>query len=75
MPSHNIRLIYPQSQLDEPIVNHLLRRYDFTINILRASISEDQGWMDIQVSGKAAEIEDAISWLKDRGLEVLRLSI
>ena len=74
MISQSIRLVFPPSLHDEPIVNRLMRRYSFTVNILRANVAADQGWIDIQISGKAPEIEDAISWLQEQGVEVVLLT-
>jgi len=74
MPSQTIRLVFPPRLQDEPIINRLLRQYAFTINILRANVSEDKGWMDIQVSGKSGEIESATTWLREQGIEVVLLS-
>jgi DNA-binding MurR/RpiR family transcriptional regulator len=51
-----------------------MRRYTFTVNILRANVTLDQGWIDIQISGKAPEIEDALSWLREQGVEVVLLT-
>ncbi len=74
MASQAFRLIYPQHLANEPVINHLLRQYTFTVNILRANITPEECWMDIHITGKAAEIEDAATWLKDQGIEVLPLS-
>jgi len=70
MISQSIRLVFPPSLQDEPIINRLMRRYTFTVNILRANVTADQGWIDIQISGKAKEIEESISWLRDQGVEI-----
>ena len=71
MPSQAFRLIYPKKMVSEPVINNLLRQYNFTLNIIRASITEEEGWMDIQMVGKALEIEDAVTWLKGQGIDVL----
>ncbi len=73
MPNQSVRLIFPPSLHDEPIINRLLRRYSYTVNILRANVTEEQGWMDIQISGKAADIEESFSWLREQGVEVVLL--
>jgi len=74
MSSQTLRLIYPRHLVDEPIINNLLRGYNFTLNILYANISPDSGWIDVQLTGKAAELEEAITWLENKGVEVLLLS-
>lgn len=74
MLSQSIRLIFPSSLQDEPIINRLMKRYGFTVNILRANVTDEQGWIDIHVSGKAPEIEESISWLREQGVEVVLLT-
>jgi ABC-type methionine transport system ATPase subunit len=70
MAEQIIRLIYPAHLLDVPVINQLIRRYDLTVNILRAQVSPQEGWVNIQLTGKISAIEDAIAWLSDRGIEV-----
>ena len=69
-----VRLIYPPQLLDVPIINQLIRRYDLTINILRAQVTPNEGWVDVQLAGNAAAIEEAIAWLGGQGIEVQRLA-
>jgi ABC-type methionine transport system ATPase subunit len=73
MSSQSVRLVFPPNLQDEPIINRLLRQYSFTVNILRANVTAEQGWMDIQISGKTAEIESSFLWLRDQGIEVILL--
>ena len=74
MVSQSVRLIFPPSLQDEPIINRLLRNYPFTVNILRASVTAEQGWMDIKVSGNSLEIEESFTWLREQGVEVVLLT-
>ena len=74
MPSQSVRLVFPPDLHDEPIINRLLRRYTFTVNILRANVTPEEGWMDIQVTGKSSEIEESFSWLRQQGVEVVLLT-
>ena len=74
MSSQTLRLIYPRHLVDEPVFNNLLRQYDFTVNIIQASITPESGWINIKIIGKTTEIENAVTWLKDQGVEVLSLS-
>ena len=73
MPSQSVRLVFPPSLHDEPIVNRMLRRYSFTVNILRANVTAEEGWMDIRVTGSTTEVEESFSWLRQQGVEVVLL--
>ena len=74
MQEQVIRLIYPPQLLDVPIINQLIRRYELTVNILRAQVNPTEGWVDIQLSGTSAAIENAIDWLSSQGIEIQHLA-
>ena len=75
MTEQVIRLLYPPSIRNLPIINKLIRQYtDLTINILRAQVNSAESWLELQVVGKAALIENAINWLREQGVEVQTLS-
>ncbi len=70
MSDQVVRLIYPPALLSVPIINQLIRRYDITVNILRAQIGGEERWIEVQLAGNAAVIEESINWLKGIGIEV-----
>ena len=74
MPSQTIRLIYPPNLLDVPIINQLIRRFDLTINIIRAEVTPREGWVDLQLTGSTSTIESAITWLSSQGVDVQSLA-
>lgn len=74
MLSQSVRLNFPSTLHDEPIINHLMRRYSFTVNILRANVTPDQGWIEIQVTGEEQDVNEAFSWLREQGVEIVLLT-
>jgi ABC-type methionine transport system ATPase subunit len=74
MPDQVIRLIYPSHLLDVPIINQLIRRFDLTFNIMRAEVTPQEGWVDLQLSGSTGAIESAITWLSGQGIDIQRLT-
>lgn len=74
MATKTFHLMYPKHLEDEPVINQLLRKYTFTVNILRASIKEKEAWLDIKIIGKADEIESARTWLKALGIDIQPIS-
>lgn len=65
-----VRLTYPSNLLRVPIINQLVRDFDITVNILRAQIDTQNGWIEIELSGSIHVIEEAIQWLKQQGIKV-----
>ncbi|HEY58960.1 MAG TPA: hypothetical protein G4O04_10605, partial [Anaerolineae bacterium] len=56
--------------LDVPVVSQLIRRFNITLNIHRAEIGLESGWIEARLSGDQAEIDAALAWLKERGLQI-----
>jgi ABC-type methionine transport system ATPase subunit len=70
MTDQVVRLTYPVSLLSVPVINQLIRRYDLTVNILRAQIGGEDRWLEVQLAGNPAIIQEAIDWLISQGIEV-----
>jgi len=68
--TRTLRLIYPPALVREPILHRLIRKFDLTVNILGAQLGIDEGWLELQAAGSAAELERAITWLTAEGLQV-----
>lgn len=75
MTEQVVRLIYPPTKRKILLINSLIRKYqDLTVNILRTKVNTIEGWLEIQMVGKAPVIENAINWLRKQGVEVQTLS-
>ncbi len=74
MDAQIIRLVYPSHLLDVPIINQIIRRYDLTVNILQAQVTSREGWVELQLTGASSAIEEAVTWLIERGIEVQRIN-
>jgi ABC-type methionine transport system ATPase subunit len=73
MTTRTMRLTYPPSLLRSPIINQLIRRFDIAINIISAHITLEKGWLEIEVAGSIENIDDAASWLRAEGIEVMQV--
>lgn len=71
MTDQVLKLIYPPSLLSVPVINQLIRRFDLTVNILRAQIGGEDRWMEVQLAGHPMVINDAIEWLKSQKIEIV----
>jgi ferredoxin len=75
MTAKKIVLTFPKEKIDKPIVFKLIKEYDLSFNILKASITPDQeGHLVLELSGEGAEINNGIKYLKDQGVSVEPLS-
>ena len=61
---------FPQKLTKEPIIYTLSHQFKIVPNIRRADISEDKGWMMLELEGQEEEIERGIGWVIDKGVRV-----
>ncbi|MFC2033056.1 NIL domain-containing protein [Chloroflexota bacterium] len=54
----------------EPIIYTLSQQFNVVTNILRADISENSGWIVIELDGTNKDIEQCIDWVIGRGIRV-----
>lgn len=65
-----VRLVYPPDLLRAPVLNQLIQRFNLTVNILRAQVGAEAGWIELQISGEDDVVDDALNWLRERGIYV-----
>ena len=61
---------FPQEHIQEPIIYNLSHEFRIVTNIIRADISEEKGWIILELEGDSKEIEQAINWVTARGVRV-----
>ncbi len=70
MNSMKLKLIYPEEKIKEPILSRMCKTFDVDINIRKANVQENIGWLELELMGDEEEIEKAIDWLVKQGIEV-----
>ena len=68
-----VKLTFPEELIKEPILGRLVRAFDVLPNIRRANVEEHMGWIICELDGEHAEVERAIAWLAEEGIQVDRL--
>ncbi|MGH7778315.1 MAG: NIL domain-containing protein [Candidatus Binataceae bacterium] len=63
-------LSYPRTLIKEPILYHLVKKFDLIFNIRGASVSEEMGLVALEFEGTRDQIERAIVWLRSSGVAV-----
>ncbi|MHB8572207.1 MAG: NIL domain-containing protein [Candidatus Dormibacteria bacterium] len=64
------KLVFGRSLVTEPVIYELGRDFQLVTNIRRADVTADEGWVVLEVSGEAVEIDRAVSHLVGRGVMV-----
>ena len=57
-------------QVQEPILHRLAKDFDVVTNIRRAQVTDDYGFVEIDIQGTLEEVQRAVSWLHTTGLNV-----
>lgn len=60
----------PQEMLREPVIYTLGQQFKVVTNIYRAEVSEDRGWVEVELEGAEADIEQGIAWAISKGVRV-----
>ncbi len=66
----DINLSGRAGQGDQPWIWRLCRDFNVQVNIIKASIEPDFGWIQIRLEGPVEEIQRATAWLMTTGLHV-----
>lgn len=70
MTTVDVTLIASGASVQEPWLWRLSRDFSVQVNIKKASVDVDYGWMHIELSGPVEEIQRATAWLMTTGLHV-----
>src|SRR5262249_57540939 len=65
-----VRLTFPPALIQEPIVYRLVKDFDIVINIRRADVKADHGWIALELAGDEGALERGVKWLKERRVPV-----
>ncbi len=68
-----IRIRIPKEYTDEPIISRLVSELGVTVNITAALLganARDDGWFDLELRGTSPQIQSALTYLNERGLEI-----
>ncbi len=70
MPTQRWHLTFPEHLVREPVVYRLVRDHDLVINLRRADIDVEVGWIVLEVSGDRERLAAARAFLEGVGVDV-----
>lgn len=65
-----VRLTFPAHLIQEPILYRLVKDFDIVINIRRADVKADYGWVALEMEAAEDTLDRGVAWLKQRGVQV-----
>jgi len=73
--STRVVLHFPAHLVDQPIITRLVRDFDLSVNILRATISpQEQGLLVLEISGQQDSAQQARQFLAELGVRIQALT-
>ena len=69
-----VHMTFKGDLIREPVISRLISETGVVVNIRRANVDENVGWMICQLSGEPSCIESALIWLSEHEVEVNRLA-
>jgi hypothetical protein len=70
MGRRRLKLIFGPDMVKEPVIYHLGKKFEIVTNIRRADVTRDQGWVLLEISGEAEELDRGVSYLESCGVKV-----
>ena len=70
MAKRQVMFTFPRELIKEPVIYNLSHKFQVVTNIRRADVSEDRGWVVLELEGEDEEIEAGIAWVRDKGVRV-----
>jgi hypothetical protein len=70
MAKQRVKFTFPQELITLPVIYELGKNFSLITNIRRADVTEDRGWVVLELDGDLPEIERAIEWVTSKGVRV-----
>ncbi len=70
MAKKQVMFTFPQELIKEPIIYNLGHQFKVVTNIRRADVSENKGWVVLELEGSEEDIKRGIAWMTNKGVRV-----
>jgi len=70
MAKRQVMFTFPQELVREPIIYNLGHQFKVVTNIRRADVSENKGWVILELEGEEEDIDQGIAWVTGKGVRV-----
>jgi len=70
MAKQRVKFTFPQELITVPIIYELGKQFNIVTNVRRADVTEDRGWVVLEMDGPIEEIEKGLEWVAAKGVRV-----
>jgi ABC-type methionine transport system ATPase subunit len=65
-----VYLTFPKELVKQPMLCSLAKKFDIIFNIRGSTVTAEMGLVALEIDGNQAEVERALSWLREKGVIV-----
>ncbi len=70
MATRKVKLTFLQQLITLPIIYELGKEFSLVTNIRRADVTQEHGWVVLELEGDMEEIERGLDWVAAKGVRV-----
>lgn len=70
MSKRRVMFTFPPERIEEPVIYQLGRQFGVVTNIRRADVTENKGWVVLELEGTDENIDRGIAWVAAKGIRV-----
>ena len=70
MAKQRVKFTFPQELITLPIIYELGKQFSIITNVRRADVTDDRGWVVLEMDGDINEIEKGLDWVASKGVRV-----
>ena len=70
MDSQRVKFTFVEHLIKEPIIWKMAKEFDVVTNIRRADVTDERGWVVLEIEGDRDEIERSLDWVRENGVRV-----
>ncbi len=70
MATVRTKFTFVEQLIKEPIIWKLAKDFDVITNIRRADVTDERGWVVLELEGDQDEIERSLDWVREQGVRV-----
>jgi molybdopterin synthase sulfur carrier subunit len=70
MAKQRVKFTFVSELITLPIIYELGKNFSLVTNIRRADVTEDRGWVILEIEGQIEEIERGLEWVASKGVRV-----
>ncbi len=70
MATVRTKFTFVEQLIKEPIIWKLAKDFEVITNIRRADVTDERGWVILELEGNQDEIERSLDWVREQGVRV-----